>query len=538
MSRTVSTALQNHLAGELTTLATCWRVQRRDGVVFYFTDHDQAITFEGETYSATSGYDRTAVSGTAGFKVDELNLSGFFTDGSLEESEMRNGLFDFAEITIFIVNYNDLSMGNMILRRGNLGEVEITPNGQFRAELRGLTQRLSQNIGEKYQAECRADVGDTRCKIPINPPAIQRNVAYERGQWVRVPTGNASALRYAVPLGNADFESGLTGWTTFSGNPTTISGDAFSGSRYLQGANPSAAFRIYQDVDLTVALDFDTAAADAGEISLNGSVRRITTADDQNDAGRFRVQALDTDGSVLSTLWDTEYEVIPDEAGWALRTVSDAVLPVGTRQLRVWCEGDQNTGVVVNAGFDNIQLELTDSEGAAGIYEIYENRIYEVVTGGTTAASQPVYNSSVGAQTTDGTVVLKSYQAWSRHATVDAVADQQEFTITVTEARAVDDWFNGGAVIWESGQNSGTVMEIKDWVASTSTITLYLPMPNAVNSGDRLRLYPGCDKRLNTCITKFDMSGSIDFDDGNYLNYRGEPYLPGRDQLARYPDAK
>lgn len=542
MSRTVSTALKNHLAQECTTLATCWTVTRRDGLQYYFTDLDVDITFEGNVYRSMYGYNRTAVSGTAGFKVDELDLTGFFADDSLQASDMRNGLFDFAEVLIFIVNYEDISQGRMILRRGNLGEVEMTPSGAFRAELRGLSQRLSQQIGEKYQAECRADLGDSRCKIPINPPAVQREVSYARGDWVRVPTGNLSALRYAVSVVNPGFNSGLTGWTTFSGNPAAKTSNGsylpYEGTRFLEGANPSSEFRIYQDVDLTSEPDWDSAAADAGDISFSGTIRRRTTAEDQNDAGRFRVQALDADGSVISTLWDTGYEIIPDEDGWALRAKSDVVLPVGTRQLRIWCEGDQNTGALVNAAFDDIQLELTDSEGLAGAYEIYENKIYEVITGGVTAASLPAYNSTVGAQTTDGTVVLKCYEAWSRHAEVDTVTDNQTFTITVTEPRATDDWFNGGAVIWESGANATLVMEIKDWVASTNTITLFLPMPNAPASGDRLRLYPGCDKRLTTCINKFDMNGTIDFSDGNYLNFRGEPHLPGRDQLARYPDAK
>jgi hypothetical protein len=39
MPKTISPALAQHLAGEVTTLATCWKITRRDGAVLGFTDH-------------------------------------------------------------------------------------------------------------------------------------------------------------------------------------------------------------------------------------------------------------------------------------------------------------------------------------------------------------------------------------------------------------------------------------------------------------------------------------------------------------------
>ena len=37
--KTISAGLAQHLAGEVTTLATCWKITRRDSVVLGFTDH-------------------------------------------------------------------------------------------------------------------------------------------------------------------------------------------------------------------------------------------------------------------------------------------------------------------------------------------------------------------------------------------------------------------------------------------------------------------------------------------------------------------
>ena len=53
--KTVSAALAQHLAGDVTTLATCWKITRRDGVVLGFTDHVRDLDVDGVTYRAASG---------------------------------------------------------------------------------------------------------------------------------------------------------------------------------------------------------------------------------------------------------------------------------------------------------------------------------------------------------------------------------------------------------------------------------------------------------------------------------------------------
>jgi hypothetical protein len=55
MAKTVSSALAQHLAGEVTTLATCWQITRRDGVVLGFADHVRDLEVDGVTYNAASG---------------------------------------------------------------------------------------------------------------------------------------------------------------------------------------------------------------------------------------------------------------------------------------------------------------------------------------------------------------------------------------------------------------------------------------------------------------------------------------------------
>jgi hypothetical protein len=82
--KSISTALAQHLAGEVTTLATCWQITRRDDVVLGFADHVRDLVVDGVTYRAASGYTRTAIRGTADLAVDkprrrELSATAFET---------------------------------------------------------------------------------------------------------------------------------------------------------------------------------------------------------------------------------------------------------------------------------------------------------------------------------------------------------------------------------------------------------------------------------------------------------------------------
>jgi hypothetical protein len=165
--KSISSALDAHLKLEVTTLCTCWRIERTDGKVFGFTDLDRDITFNGIPYESQSSYNRTAITGDESLSVDNLNVTGFLDSETISENDLRNGLFDFAKVFVFGLNWSDLTQGEIKLRRGWFGEVIVNENGSFETEIRGLHQALTYSVIETYQPECRADFCDARCKLKI-----------------------------------------------------------------------------------------------------------------------------------------------------------------------------------------------------------------------------------------------------------------------------------------------------------------------------------------------------------------------------------
>jgi hypothetical protein len=173
--KTVSAALKAHLAQETTTLATLWLITRTDGTVFGFTDAASDVVFGGVTFLAATGYSPTNIQTTAALNVDNLEVVSVLDSATITEADMMAGLWDYAAVQIMLVNYLDLSMGSMALRRGWLGQIK-TGRSQFTAELRGMAQPLQQAIGRVCLPACDADLGDARCGVNLAALAVTGSV--------------------------------------------------------------------------------------------------------------------------------------------------------------------------------------------------------------------------------------------------------------------------------------------------------------------------------------------------------------------------
>lgn len=162
----LSPALLAHLRSEVTTLRTCWKLTLTNGSVFGFTDHCDDLVIAGLRYLAASGHAPSSIVSNSALAVDNLEVAGLLDNELISEGDLHDGVWDFAQVEIFRVNYADLTQGVIRLHVGRLGEVRTSGHG-FTAELRGLTQQLQQTIGELYSPTCRADFGDARCKIDL-----------------------------------------------------------------------------------------------------------------------------------------------------------------------------------------------------------------------------------------------------------------------------------------------------------------------------------------------------------------------------------
>ena len=169
--RPVPPLLQTKLDSGVTTLARCWKLARRDGVVMGFTDHDRDLVIDAVTYRAGTGFTSSEAASRFDLSVDGAEISGALADDSLTDADLAAGRYDAAQVETWLVDWSEPSL-KVLTARGTLGEVRR--EGQaFTAELRGLADLLSQQSGRLYTAKCGADLGDIRCKVDLTDPALR-----------------------------------------------------------------------------------------------------------------------------------------------------------------------------------------------------------------------------------------------------------------------------------------------------------------------------------------------------------------------------
>ena len=167
MSETINSKRDtNYLSDEVTTLAMCWKLKLVNGNILGFTNHDQDIQFDGLTYIAKSGFSASAIASSCGLTVDNMDVDGLIDSESICEKDLLSGVYDNAEIEVFLLNYLDTDGGILKLRKGWLGEIRFNSN-HFTTEIRGLLQAFTAKVCDTYSPLCRARFCDKQCKLKV-----------------------------------------------------------------------------------------------------------------------------------------------------------------------------------------------------------------------------------------------------------------------------------------------------------------------------------------------------------------------------------
>lgn len=215
----MSADLDAHLATGTTRVARCWKVTRRDGVTYGFTDHDKPLVFEGVTFKADTGLSAAAVMQTTGLSVDNTEAVGALSDASVTEEDIAAGRFDGAAVEAWLVQW-DAPENRALQFRGSFGEI-TRGNGAFTVELRGLAEQLNAPTGRVYHATSPVMPGDPRFGVDVSGPGytVQAEIGtvedgrvftfadvpayesgwFERGRF-RVLSGLAQGLEAAIKI--------------------------------------------------------------------------------------------------------------------------------------------------------------------------------------------------------------------------------------------------------------------------------------------------------------------------------------------------
>lgn len=170
--KAIPIALQSHLDQDATTTCLITRILTKDGTLHGFTDLDADVEYDpsavdpegtGDDWGSAihrseNGFNPSRIQASADLSVDNAELAGLVQDTGITEAQIRAGLFDYARVRVYRVNYMDLSQGHELVQTGTAGETKFSENG-WKTEFRALKQQLKQPMSSLYSLPCRARFG-------------------------------------------------------------------------------------------------------------------------------------------------------------------------------------------------------------------------------------------------------------------------------------------------------------------------------------------------------------------------------------------
>ena len=214
--------------------AQTWRIERLDGTVFRYTDHDENVSFMGQTFSPCNSLNASAAELAAFIgQIGSQDLAGIISDDGISEADLYNGLLDGAIVEVWLVPWSQV--GGQIPRRLFYGTVEGTSQGQhgFKAEVLTPGAKLQQRaLLKHYTASCRWTFGDSNCAVSLGALTVTGTVTH------RAAIGAANRARNRIfrdsSRGEAagTFDQGLLTWTSGnnSGRSTEVKSQAADGT--------------------------------------------------------------------------------------------------------------------------------------------------------------------------------------------------------------------------------------------------------------------------------------------------------------------
>ena len=202
----------NIAEGELTALAFCWTIARRDGAGLALTSHDRDLLIGGRQFHAQPGMVPAAIERQLGIGEANGEIAGAIASAALTEEDLSAGRWDGAQIRLTGVDWTNPDAAQVLLMEGELAEIE-TDGAAFRAGLRGASAALSRSVCPETSSECRANLGDHQCRIDMAGRRVTVVVVAHEGDAVQVDQAIADDFLWGnvriLTGANTDFESAV-----------------------------------------------------------------------------------------------------------------------------------------------------------------------------------------------------------------------------------------------------------------------------------------------------------------------------------------
>lgn len=184
----------NWLENAQTRIAMCWRIERRDGIALGLTGHDRDLFIDGIVYRSAPGMVPSAVTRGASLDAESMDVTGALHDDAITEADLLAGRWDGARVTLFATDWSDTAQ-QVTLGDGWIGAVDVVGT-QITAELKNIAAALERPVVEETSPECRAQLGDKRCRASMATRRKYAEVLTVEGNVLTLDQAESSANQY------------------------------------------------------------------------------------------------------------------------------------------------------------------------------------------------------------------------------------------------------------------------------------------------------------------------------------------------------
>nr|WP_294849832.1 DUF2163 domain-containing protein [uncultured Sphingomonas sp.] len=170
--------------GSLTSIALCWRIERKDGAGLALTSHDEAVEVRGVRHDPAPGMTPAAVRHGGGLDAAKSEVAGALSSAAISEADLLAGRWDGAAVRLSAVDW-ERPAGSTELASGALGRIS-QKDREFHAEMLGPAAKLDSPVCPLTSPECRAELGDKACRVDMAGRSVRARVVSVDGLVVTV----------------------------------------------------------------------------------------------------------------------------------------------------------------------------------------------------------------------------------------------------------------------------------------------------------------------------------------------------------------
>ena len=180
---------------EVTSLAFCWRLERKDGAGLALTSHDRAMTIGGARYEPSPGMSPSAIRAEMGLGSRSSEVAGALSSAAISEGDILAGRWDGASLELVAVDWEAPEGETVELLSGTMGQVALK-DGEYSVDLLGVAAKLERPVCPLTSPECRAELGDPKCRVDMAGRSLRAKVVAAMGHLITVDQAIDERFRF------------------------------------------------------------------------------------------------------------------------------------------------------------------------------------------------------------------------------------------------------------------------------------------------------------------------------------------------------